>query len=240
VDEHGVKYFTQLKKKRLLIGQEALLDVAEFDLAGRSKKALRNSLNSLHKKGLVTKVCNAPHKDELLMQLKNVSDEWLNMNKRKEIFFAQGGFDKQVLKFQECFDPKEQVVAFLNIIPDFAPHECTYDLVRKTQKAPAGCMDALVIQLVNYAKQKGLDHINLGLVPLSGITEPQNPAEQLMRFAYSKIKRFRQYKGLREFKEKYASEWLNKYLIYENDFDLLQLPGALNKIIQQDTKKMIN
>ena len=58
-----------------------------------------------------------------------------------------------------------------------------------------------------------------------------------MNFAYNRIKRFRQYKGLREFKEKYASEWLNKYLIYENDFDLLQLPGALNKVMQVSNEK---
>ena len=28
------------------------------------------------------------------------------------------------------------VKAFLNIIPDFAPEECTYDLIRKTADAP--------------------------------------------------------------------------------------------------------
>jgi phosphatidylglycerol lysyltransferase len=123
-------------------------------------------------------------------------------------------------------------VAFLNIIPDYAPGECTYDLIRKTGDAPGGCMDALIVELINYTKQKDLRHLNLGMVPLAGILQPGNAPEQLVKFAFEKIKRFRHYRGLREFKEKYATRWLNKYLVYENDFDLMQLPAALNKVMQ--------
>ena len=240
VDESSVSYFTELKKKKLLIGQEAVLDVTTFDLAGRSKKALRNSLNSLQKKGYKTTYYPAPHKSEFLLQLKTVSDEWLKAYNKKEMIFSQGLFDMEALKDQDIIattDPEGKVAAFLNIIPDFAPHESTYDMIRKTAEAPGGCMDALIIEFVDFARENGLRYLNLGLVPLSGITQPQNPAEQVMNFAYNRIKRFRQYKGLREFKEKYASEWLNKYLIYENDFDLLQLPGALNKVMQVSNEK---
>ena len=240
VDENSVGYFTQLKKKKLLIGQEAVLDVNGFDLGGRTKKALRNSLNSLQKKGYKTSLFEAPQKDEFLSQLKIVSDEWLVAYNKKEMIFSQGVFDATALKEQDIIatiDPDGNVAAFLNIIPDFAPHECTYDLFRKTANAPGGCMDALIIEFIRYAKENGMQYLNLGLVPLSGITQPQNPAEQVMKFAYNRIRRFKQYQGLREFKEKYASAWLNKYLIYENDFDLLQLPVALNKVMQVTDEK---
>ena len=32
-------------------------------------------------------------------------------------------------------DGEGKIVAFLNIIPDYAPEECTYDLIRKTGAA---------------------------------------------------------------------------------------------------------
>ncbi|HEV7621196.1 MAG TPA: phosphatidylglycerol lysyltransferase domain-containing protein, partial [Flavisolibacter sp.] len=242
VDESSVSYFTQLKKKKLLIGQEALLEVAQFDLAGRTKKALRNSLNSLQKKGYTTSFCKAPHSEDFLRSLRTVSDEWLHTYRRKEMIFSQGTFDEVLLKNHDIiatFNAEGNPVAFLNIIPDFAPDECTYDLIRKNADAPGGCMDALIIELINYTKQNHLQFLNLGLVPMSGITQPESPAEQVVKFAYNKIKRFRQYQGLREFKEKYASEWLNKYLIYENDFDLLQLPVALNKVMQPANEKLV-
>ena len=148
-------------------------------------------------------------------------------------------FDEKEITQQDVIiirDELGNLKAFLNIIPDFAPEECTYDLIRKTGDAPGGCMDALIIEMVKYAKEKKLKYLNLGLVPMAGIEQPENTAERLIRYAYEKIKRFKQYAGLREFKEKYATIWVNKYLVYENDFDLLQLPAALNKAMQLSSR----
>ncbi len=239
VDETGMSYFNYLKKRKLLIGQEAVLELDKFTLEGREKKSLRNALNSLQKKGYTTSVFRSPLSREIVLGLKQVSDEWLKHYEKKEIVFSQGMFDEKEIQQQDVImirDDMGTVKAFLNIIPDFAPEECTYDLIRKTADAPGGCMDALIIELVKYAKEKRLKYLNLGLVPMAGIEQPENTAERLIRYAYEKIKRFRQYTGLREFKEKYATTWVNKYLVYENDFDLIQLPAALNKVMQLSSR----
>jgi len=47
-------WFNEMKKRKLLIGQEAIVDVTKFSLEGRDKKSLRNGLNSLQKKGYKT------------------------------------------------------------------------------------------------------------------------------------------------------------------------------------------
>lgn len=239
VDETGVSYFSYLKKRKLLIGQEAVLELDKFSLEGREKKSLRNGLNSLQKKGYTTRICYAPLDSKLITEMKYVSDEWLRHYEKKEIVFSQGTFDEKEIMHQDVIiirDNNGGLVAFLNIIPDFAPDECTYDLIRRTAGSPGGCMDALIIEMVNYARIKKLKYLNLGLVPMAGIRQPGNTAERLITYAYEKIKRFRHYAGLREFKEKYATVWVNKYLIYENDFELLQLPGALNKVMQPSTR----
>jgi phosphatidylglycerol lysyltransferase len=239
VDETGMSYFTYLKKRKLLIGQEAVLELDKFSLEGREKKSLRNALNSLQKKGYTTSICVAPLAKDLTTELKQVSDEWLRHYEKKEIVFSQGVFDEKEIAQQDVIVIRDEVgsiKAFLNIIPDFAPEECTYDLIRKKADAPGGCMDALIIELVKYARERKLKWLNLGLVPMAGIEQPENTAERLIRYAYEKIKRFRHYTGLREFKEKYATSWVNKYLVYENDFDLLQLPAALNKAMQLSSR----
>ena len=243
VDENSMIYFDELKKRKLLIGQEAIIDVTVFSLEGRDKKSLRNGLNSLQKKGFKTIFYTQPQTDELVAELKDVSDQWLQAYNKKEMIFAQGMFDETKLKVQDIIairDADNKLVAFMNIIPDFAPTECTYDLIRKTADAPGGCMDALIIELINYAKSKKLSFLNLGLVPMSGISQPDNTAEMVVKYAFEKIRRFRHYQGLREFKEKYASMWLNKYLVYENDFDLIQLPAALNKVMQPVSKSILS
>ncbi|MEO8768581.1 MAG: phosphatidylglycerol lysyltransferase domain-containing protein [Ferruginibacter sp.] len=235
VDENSFQWFNQLRKQKMLIGQEAILEVEKFTLQGPDKKSIRNGLNSLTKKGFVTSIHKAPLSDEMVIELKNISDEWLLAFDKGEIIFSQGMFESKEIKHQDIIalaDSENNIVAFLNIIPDYAPDECTYDLIRKIATAPGGCMDALIIKLIEYSKEKNCQYINLGLVPLSGIIHPENPAEQLIKYASTRLTRFKHYHNLRNFKEKYATIWENKFLIYENDFDLLQLPAALNKVMQ--------
>ena len=243
VDEDSMYYFDALKKNKLMIGQEAVMDIQHFSLEGKEKKSIRNGLNSLTKKGYTTVTYKAPLSDQLVSELKNVSEEWLIAFDKKEAIFSQGMFDSKQIREQDVIiinGPDNKPVAFLNIIPDYTPDGYTYDMIRKTSDAPAGCMDALIISLVEYGKIKGFQWLNLGLVPLSGITEPDSTAEHVVKFAYEKIKRFQHYQGLRDFKEKYATQWLNKYLVYENDFDLVQLPAALNKVMHPLKKEQLN
>ncbi|WP_291909885.1 phosphatidylglycerol lysyltransferase domain-containing protein [Chitinophaga sp. CB10] len=235
VDEDSTYYFNHLKKKKMLIGQEAIMDLRTFTLSGKDKKSLRNGLNSLANKGYTTTLHPAPQPDQLLAALKSVSDEWLAQYEVKEMTFSQGLFDAEEIRQQDVItvsNAEGEVVAFLNIIPDYTPGECTYDLIRKRADAPGGVMDALIIALIQDAQAKGLQTLNLGMVPMSGISHPQNTAEKMVKYAYEKLRFFRHYQGLREFKDKYATEWTNKYLVYEHDFDLLQLPVALNKVMQ--------
>ena len=93
-------------------------------------------------------------------------------------------------------------------------------------------MDALIVELIGYAQQKNLNYLNLGMIPMSGLSNPGNPAEQIMKFASEKVGSFKHYQTLRSFKEKYATIWENKYLVFSNDFDLLQLPVALTKVMK--------
>ncbi|PZR24722.1 MAG: ABC transporter permease [Citrobacter freundii] len=233
VDENSIPFFGPLHK--LMIGQEAIVDVQKFSLEGRDKKSLRNGLSSLQKKGFITTVHHAPHDPLFLDHLQKVSDEWLQFFDKDEQVFSQGMFDRNELQTQDIIaveDGEGNIKAFLNIIPDYSPEECTYDLIRRTADAPGAAMDALIIRLIQYAKEKEQLFLNMGLAPLTGIEQPGNTAEQLLKVAASRIKRFGHYQGLREFKEKYATAWENKYLVYENEFDLLQLPLALNRVMR--------
>lgn len=235
VDENSIPWFSQLKKHRILIGQEAILDVNSFSLDGKEKKSLRNGLNGLLRKGYITNVYSAPHAIEFIDQLKTVSDNWLEDLGIGEHIFSQGMFDPKELMSQDIIvveDERGNVQAFLNIIPDYADDECTYDLIRKTTEAPGAAVDALIVRLIEYARQKTKQFINLGLVPMTGMDQPDNMAEHIIKIAADRIKRFQRYKGQREFKEKYATWWENKYLVFDNDFDLLQLPTALNNVMK--------
>lgn len=233
IDEQSLFLFKPLKKQKLFIGQEAIMDTVTFKLDGKDRKTLRNGLNSLAKKGYKAEILSHPQNEEILNEIERISEEWLKEFDKKEMVFSQGIFDRVKLQQQDLIviqNEAGKIEAFLNIIPDFAPAECTYDLIRKTVNAPNGSMDAMIVKLVEYAISKELVSINLGLTPLGGMKTPDSTAEEILKFVYNRIGSLKHYQSLRDFKEKYADQWENKYLIYGNDFDLLQIPAALNKI----------
>lgn len=235
VGEKSLPIFKNFKKQKLLIGQEGIIDAEKFNLQGKNRKSLRNGINALEKKGYYSEWIKAPLSEETINQLQSVSDEWLNEFDKKEILFAEGKFDKDILKNQDVIvlrDPDEKIVTFLNIIPDFAPDETTYDMFRRTADSPNGAMDAVILKLIETTKEMKKKYVNIGLTPLGGITEPNNIVENAMKFAYQRFGTFKQYKTLRDFKEKYADFWENKYLIYSNDVELIQLPMALNNVMK--------
>jgi phosphatidylglycerol lysyltransferase len=161
-----------------------------------------------------------------------VSDRWLQEMHEKEIAFTQGVFDKMILKGQTIItveDREEKVYAFLDLVPDFAPGEATYDLIRKINDAPNGVLDLLMAKTLLYMKEKGFNRANLGLAPLSGI-EGKNLAEKTIRYAYENLKAFGHFKGLRKYKDKFYPRWEKKHLVYNYDFHLLQVPNALRRV----------
>ncbi|HNW55094.1 MAG TPA: phosphatidylglycerol lysyltransferase domain-containing protein, partial [Bacteroidales bacterium] len=227
--------YKSLGRKSLYIGQEAVVDITTFSLSGGDKKSMRNALNKVTERGFTARVIEPPLREGLIQKLKAVSDEWLLETEREELVFSQGMFNWNEIKNQAVIvveNAEEKVIAFLNIIPDYAADEGTYDLIRKTNDAPNGVMDFMLIELFNYFKRQNIHFVNLGFAPLSGIEIPEDITERSMKFAYEKIKSFSHYKGLREYKEKFNPRWLDKYLVYEHDFDLLKVPALLSKIIK--------
>jgi phosphatidylglycerol lysyltransferase len=237
VPEESLALYKETSKKSLFLGQEAIVDLDTFTLEGGRNKALRNAINKVADEGFKSSLHLPPIKDGVLQKLKAVSDDWLYSTDREEIIFSQGKFRWDELKNQTIItveNPEEKVIAFLNIIPDFKPGEGTYDLIRKTKDSPHGVMDFLIVELFKYMKSQNYHKVNLGFAPMSGIDDPHTFPERTMKFAYDRIKSFSHFKGSRNFKDKFSPAWYNKYLIYSQDYDLLQVPVALGRVIKPD------
>jgi len=235
VPEEDIETYTKMGKKVLPIGQEAFIDLNTFSLQGGSMKAFRNTMNKVDKLGFKFVKNLAPQKESFLQQLKSVSNDWLHANERDELGFAKGVFVESELKNQTILSVQNEegkVVAFVNIIPDFEKGEGNFDLMRKTHDAPASSMDFLLVNMLQYLKENGFQKCTLGLVPMSGIENPKNIQEQVIKIAYEKLKLFSNYKSLWFYKEKFNPEWKMRYLVYDASFDLIFLPTALERIMK--------
>jgi phosphatidylglycerol lysyltransferase len=235
VPEESLQVYTELKRKNLFLGQEGVLDLSSFSLEGGERKSIRNALNKITEHGYSTQINNPPLRDGLIQKLKAVSEEWLQLTKRDEIIFSQGMFVEKEIKEQTVItieNREEKIIAFLNIIPDYVKNEGTYDLLRKTADSPNGIMDFILIELFKYFKTIGIRYVNLGFAPMSGLDDPHTFPEKSMKFAYDSLRSFSHFKGQREYKEKFKPLWNDKFLIYTNDYDLLQIPSVLARVIK--------
>jgi phosphatidylglycerol lysyltransferase len=232
VPQESLPLYRELGKKSFPIGEEAIVDLTKFTLDGGKIKTTRSAINRLTGEGFDIHIYQPPIKDGLLQKLELVSDKWLSEMNEKEIAFTQGVFDKSILKEQTIItveDREEKVYAFLNLVPDFAPGEATYDLIRKINDSPNGVLDMLVAKTLIYMKEQGYTRANMGLAPLSGL-EGENLAEKTIRYAYENMKAFGHFKGLRKYKDKFFPFWEKKHLVYNYDYHLLQVPNALRRV----------
>jgi phosphatidylglycerol lysyltransferase len=235
VPKESLTIYSELSKKSLFLGQEGVVDLNSFSLEGGDKKSIRNALNKISEQGYTTHINVPPLRDGLIQKLKAVSDEWLKLSEREEIIFSQGMFVEKEIKEQTVIsveNNEEKIIAFLNVIPDYVKNEGTYDLLRKTADAPNGIMDYILIELFKHFKASGIQYVNLGFAPMSGLDDPHTFTEKSMKFAYEKIRSFSHYKGQRDYKDKFNPNWNDKFLIYSNDYDLLQVPGVLANVIK--------
>jgi phosphatidylglycerol lysyltransferase len=239
VPESDRHIYEKLGKKFVPIGEVAVINLEKWNMEGSGKRNLRNEVNKLTKLGYTFNVTLPPQKDGFLQQLKAVSEEWLKDLDRSELEFSQGLFDEGELKNQTILtveNPEKKVVGFVNLIPDHAPDEANFDLMRKTEDAPNGTMDFLFSRMFEYLKSKGFKACNMGMVPLSGIEDPGNIQERVLKLAYEHLRQFGHYKSLYAYKEKFDPDWQMMYLVYETPLDLVYLPSALDNVFEAKRK----
>jgi len=235
IPEQSLKTYENLGKKKLLLGEDAFVNLETFTMEGSDAKPLRNSINKLKKSGFYFKVNSAPQTDLFLQQLVLVSNSWLKDMDRTELCFSQGVFSESELRNQTILtieNSERHIVAFINVVESSVEGQVNFDLMRKTADAPSGTMDFLFAEMMQYYKTEGFTSISLGMVPLSGIEKPENITEQALKLAYERIKQFGHYKSLRFFKEKFKPYWIKVYAVYDTDLDLVNLTRVLGKVMK--------
>ena len=234
VSHHSLPIYKKLGKRSLPVGEEAIVELADFTLESPKTKITRNEINTLEAEGFKVKIYEAPIKDELLQKMERVSSGWLHVLDIREVAFSQGVFNKEILKYQTIITVENEIgkiYAFLNVIPDGVSGEAMYDLIRRRVDAPHGVLDMLIAKTLIYFKEKGFQQANLGLAPLSSVKDA-NIKEKAVKFAYENLKSLGHFKSLRSYKEKFHPKWEIRFMIYDNDYDLLQMPKALKKVLE--------
>ncbi|WP_086347680.1 bifunctional lysylphosphatidylglycerol flippase/synthetase MprF [Candidatus Enterococcus clewellii] len=212
------------------MGEEAHVELADFTLSGKKRRADRATMNRFEKGQYQFDILSPPFLPETLSELKTVSDEWLG--NRKEKGFSLGFFSEDYLQLSDIAVVKDnsgEIIAFANIMPTYTKLEGTIDLMRYKQRAPSGVMDFLFISIFNAMKEDGITYFNMGMAPLANVGTSRKSFIQ-ERFAFLVYKfgaSFYSFQGLRAYKNKYASTWVPRYTLYSRDSSIIYVMIAL-------------
>lgn len=216
----------------LHIGDEAIVDLSSFTLAGGASKSIRGAVRKLENLGFRAELHPAPLPADLLEELREVSDEWLTLVHGVEKRFSLGWFDEDYLRDGPAMvvrSPDGAVTAFANVIPEYQANETTIDLMRHRREMERGTMDFLFVRLFEWAREQEFARFNLGLSPLAGVGDSSDdPAvERALHYIYEHVDRFYDFKGLRQFKEKFHPTWEPRFLMHQGTPGLLPVAVAL-------------
>jgi phosphatidylglycerol lysyltransferase len=232
-----LELYRSLGFRVLQIGEEAIADLKAFTIQGKAGKDWRAALNRMKKLGHEVKFYAPPISDQLLLELKALSDEWLQMTEGSEKQFSLGWFHEEYLQDCEIVvvqTAEGKISAFANVIPEYQLNEITIDLMRRRTEVEQGTMDFLFTSMFQHFKERGYDTFNLGLVALSGVGEkPKSPRlERALHYLYNHLNQFYNFQGLHAFKEKFKPRWEPRYFIYPSR---TALPEVIVALIRADS-----
>jgi phosphatidylglycerol lysyltransferase len=209
------------------LGEEAVVDLRGFSLAGRRWKALRGSYNKLERETPVRfEVVEAAEVPALVPALAEVSNAWLAGKHTREKGFSLGAFDPAYLASGPVAllwqGERQRLLAFANLWLGAERRELSVDLMRYQPDAPAGTMDYLFVRIMLWGQQQSYAAFNLGMAPLSGFVDrPLLPAwARVASMLYRHGDHFYNFRGLRAYKEKFHPRWRPKYLAAPGGFAL--------------------
>ena len=223
VNANNLPFYMDIGLRVVKLGEEALVNLQEFDLTSKGYKDLRYTWNRGQRDGLSLKFY--PPGTAPLDQLKIVSDAWLKNKQAKEKQFSLGAFSQSYLdNFTiAAVEYQGRIIAFVNLLETKQNYSASIDLMRVLQDIPKSTMEFLMVGLILHYQEKGYQYFSLGMVPLAGMQRRRGAPmiQRLGALVFRRGGRFYNFQGLRRFKEKFATHWQPRYMAVPAGLDPL-------------------
>lgn len=199
----------------LFIGNEAIVDVMQFVDTTRHDKHFRYVANKARRDDLTIEEWARPNSTQI-GELRAISDDWLSRGGRREYTFFMGYFDPAYLQQCRVFVLKQagRPIAFVNLIPTFLKGNASIDMFRSRADTSPVAMHFLLMSLIETLHNERVTTLNLGLSPLSGITDDQEATSRaLLRSIRFLGASYYAFQGLEQFKSKFRPVWEKRWLL---------------------------
>ncbi|MFB6990763.1 phosphatidylglycerol lysyltransferase domain-containing protein [Streptomyces sp. NPDC056178] len=244
VSEEGGTIYARHGLDALELGDEAIVETAEFTLEGRAMRTVRQAYNRVRRAGYdVTVRRHADIPADEMAELVRRADDWRDGATERGFSMALGRLgdpaDGQCVML-ECRDaPTEEgggpgeLRAVLSFVP-WGPNGLSLDLMRRDRDAENGLMEFMVIELLQRAEEIGITQVSLNFAMFRSVFERGSrlgagPVLRLWRSMLSFFSRWWQIESLYRANAKYRPIWEPRFMLFEKSSDLLRIGLAAGR-----------
>ncbi|MFB7309353.1 phosphatidylglycerol lysyltransferase domain-containing protein [Streptomyces sp. NPDC056192] len=236
VSEEGGTVYARHGLDALELGDEAIVETAEFTLDGRAMRTVRQAYNRVKRAGYeVTVRRHADIPDDEMTELLRRADDWRDGETERGFSMALGRLgdpaDGQCVMLA-CRDSGDapgqgELRAVLSFVP-WGPNGLSLDLMRRDRNSENGLMEFMVIELLQRAPKIGITQVSLNFAMFRSVFERGSrlgagPVLRLWRSLLSFFSRWWQIESLYRANAKYRPIWEPRFMLFEKSSDLLRI-----------------
>ncbi len=214
----------------LELGDEAVVRVADFTLAGRAMRNVRQMVSRVAKKGYkaeIRRVSDIPH-DEVTRMVRQ-ADSWRGSPTERGFSMALGRIggpdDGQCVIATATEDGVLR--AMLHFVP-WGSDGLSLDLMRRDRSAAPGLNDFLIVEAIKAAPELGVKRVSLNFAVFRAALERgerigAGPVLRAWRGFLLFLSRWFQIESLYKFNAKFCPEWVPRFLVFPGTRDALRI-----------------
>ncbi|GHI05823.1 hypothetical protein AQI88_09705 [Streptomyces cellostaticus] len=212
----------------LELGDEAIVDLADFTLDGRAMRVVRQAHNRVRRAGYTVRIRRHEDiPDEEMALLIDRADQWRDGTTERGFSMALGRLgdsgDGRCMML-ECRDADDVPRALLSFVP-WGEHGLSLDLMRRDRACENGLMEYMVVELLLQAGKLDVRRVSLNFAMFRSVFERGSrlgagPVLRLWRSILTFFSRWWQIESLYRANAKYRPVWEPRFLLFAKSSDI--------------------
>ena len=224
----------------LELGDEAVVDVADFSLAGRAMRNVRQMVKRIERAGYETRVRRVSDLgDAELERIRRAADDWRGTSTERGFSMALGRIgdpsdgDCLIATAHKADDPTDaygDLKAILHFVP-WGVDGASLDLMRRDRSADPGMNELLIVAALQAAPKFDITRVSLNFAMFrSALARGEKigagPVLRAWRGLLVFLSRWFQIESLYKFNAKFQPRWEPRFVVYRNSADMPRIGFA--------------
>ncbi|KIZ19738.1 membrane protein [Streptomyces natalensis ATCC 27448] len=221
----------------LELGDEAIVDVADFTLTGRAMRNVRQMVKRIERNGYETRVRRVRDLEpEELARVQAAADAWRDTDTERGFSMALGRIDAQTdgdaviatahlpAAEGEPAGPYGDLKAMQHYVP-WGDNGISLELMRRDRSADPGMNELLIVAALQAAPDLKIEQVSLNFAVFRSSLERgeklgAGPVIRIWRGMLIFLSRWYQIESLYKFNDKFRPRWEPRFVVFRNSRDI--------------------